>query len=638
MQRLTNLAGRLFKLVFGWYLVLAIVVTCVQLGLEYASIRSTISSDMVALGRSFSPGVSDAIWTYDRTLLDSLAMGIRQTAIITGVKIENRSGEIIASDGEIPSDETLQGNNWLSPYQKHVVPLWTKCLVEGHTPHELGRMVLYSSRNVAVERVKYSFLVILINSLIKTAGLWLIFYWVITRRLSYPLTALAAAVSQLNVKECENKPQLLEYPYNDEVGQLVSSLNGMSARLAASHYELEQKVADRTADLQDAMAQAEAANQAKSCFLANMSHEIRTPLNGVMGMVELLRFSELTEEQKEYLDAIALSSKNLLGIINDILDLSKIEAGKVELECADFSLSHCLNEAFAMQTTNMSNKGLSYNCHVVPELCGLFCGDQLRIKQILLNLLANAVKFTDHGTITLEAILLGYQEDQAVVRISVSDTGIGMPKAALDRVFDPFIQADVSTTRKFGGTGLGLTICRQLAELMGGRIWAESEEGKGSQFHLEIPFKISQQIETPFQQHQSLALESSTIPLTILLAEDNPINQRATELLLKKMGHQLICACNGRIAVDIWQLGGVDLILMDIQMPEMNGVEALQAIRAQEMRTGGHTPVIALTADAVKGTRERLIAEGFDGYLAKPFLTHTLAAEMQRVCAKLEIS
>ncbi|SKA10898.1 Signal transduction histidine kinase [Trichlorobacter thiogenes] len=635
MQRLTNLAGRLFKLVFGWYLVLAIAVTCSQLALEYATIQTTISSDLVALGRSFAPAVSDAIWTYDRTLLDSLAKGIRQTAIITGVKIENHAGEVIASDGEVPPDSALQGKRWLAPYQKHELPLWSKCVVEGHAPHALGRLVLYSNRDVAVERVKYSFLVILINSLIKTAGLWLIFYWVITRRLSRPLTALAATVSQLDLKEHENKPQRLEYPYNDEIGQLVSALNEMRSRLAASHSELEQKIADRTADLKAATAQAEAANQAKSSFLANMSHEIRTPMNGVMGMVELLRFSELTPEQQEYLDAIALSSENLLSIINDILDLSKIEAGKVELEYADFSLQRCLKEVLAMQTSKISNKGLSYNCQVAPELGGLFTGDQLRIKQILLNLLSNAIKFTERGMITIKAELMHYQDNQALVCITVSDTGIGMSQEALAKVFDPFTQADASTTRRFGGTGLGLTICCQLAALMRGYVWAESEEGRGSQFHLELPLMVSEHAEAFSSRQLASALELPTAPLTILLAEDNPLNQRTAELLLQKLGCYSLCADNGKTAVAIWQQGGIDLILMDIQMPEMNGIEALQAIRAQEAETGGHTPVIALTADAVKGTEERLIAEGFDGYLSKPFLARALVAEIQRVTSAL---
>ena len=265
-------------------------------------------------------------------------------------------------------------------------------------------------------------------------------------------------------------------------------------------------------------------------------------------------------------------------------------------------------------------KGRDITVHQTDDLPLLVCGDQLRVKQILLNLLNNAVKYTEKGEITIGASLLERSADQVVVQLTVSDTGIGMSPDVLARIFEPFTQADASITRKFGGTGLGLTICRQLALLMGGHIGAESEEGKSSRFTLELPFELPVHTVTSVPAEKVLAKTSgSEKSFAILVVEDNPLNQRAAVKLLQKLGHRVQLADNGRQALDVWQQGGIDLILMDIQMPEMDGFEALQIIRAKEAATGKQTPVIALTAQTMDDAREKILQAGFDFYLAKPF-------------------
>jgi signal transduction histidine kinase/ActR/RegA family two-component response regulator len=409
-------------------------------------------------------------------------------------------------------------------------------------------------------------------------------------------------------------------------GLMAAFLLGQGSRLHAGYWEqLRRRVqeAEHSRELEAARAAAEAANQTKSRFLAMMSHEVRTPLHGILGMSQIALACPTADEMRPHVKMLVNSGESLLQVLNDILDFSKYEAGKLALEQTPFSLRELIGGCEINIAPQASAKRLQWEIYVDDDVPDRFLGDPTRLRQVLLNLMGNAVKFTESGMVNLEVSRVTEQADRKIsLLFEISDTGVGIPEDQRALIFDAFSQADSSVTRRFGGTGLGLTISSQLVQLMGGRIWVESVPGEGSRFFFTAQFQVH---EGQTDAAPAEVAWSAERLLRVLLAEDNVVNQKVALALLEKRGHTTKVVTTGVEAVEAWETGNFDLILMDNHMPEMSGIEAAAIIRRKEAAAGRpRTPIVAITASAMKGDREKLLEAGMDDHLAKPFRAQDL--------------
>ncbi|KPA10646.1 PAS/PAC sensor hybrid histidine kinase [Candidatus Magnetomorum sp. HK-1] len=807
-----SLATRLLVNIFGLYFIVTVIVTIAQLSAEYHHVKKTVVKEIQMLPKTFGDGLVESLWMYNNDLLHSILVGMQEISVVSGVKIENKHGEEIDSIGNL-IDKNGQyvkfDRNKRQIFHRKKDILLEKLFLysfpliykdENGNTHELGKWTVYSSQRIVIDRVKYGFILILVNSIIKTLALWFIFLFVIRRMLKKPLNKFKIDIERVDFDNLEkvnvclgiNKKdelKMLENSFNDMLHKLYKSrlsLNQMNinlesiveertVKLSESNENLKQEINDRkliedalrrnekkyrdllenlnagvvvhgpdssiqmcnlhscnllglTRDqmmgkkaidpawkfldqdgkpmnlkdypvkrilntlepifnqvvgvirpdsnelawvlangfpvlsvegkvdqviinfiditeikkteekLRETMQIAESSTRAKSEFLANMSHEIRTPINALFGFSQILKeqyFGPLNDKQLEYLNNIIESSNRLLFLVDDILDISRIEVGKIEISHAAFNIRQLMERMNTIFSIMPTNKCLTFHVEIPSDIPRIFNGDEYRIEQILKNLINNAIKFTEQGKIE---VLITLQSKNDLL-FEVRDTGIGIPADKIDGIFDQFYQVDSSYTKKFAGVGLGLAISKKLVELMGGKIWVESEENKGSSFYFTIKTHIVEVDAVDFEQKKTDSTEKYSFnnKLKILLAEDDEFNSKTMIYFLKRKGHDVTHVYNGYEVLDALENDTYDIILMDIQMPEMDGTEATKQIRNSNTgKFDPKIPIIALTAYAMKGDKERFLSAGINGYITKPVKIDNLLEKMESISKKYQ--